>query len=333
MKIKLLIATEDTGYAKHLSRVLMDRYGDTFEVSLCSSQERCGEMLARQSYDMALISQRMALAGDLKRTGLTLLLWDETERQEPGTEQMDVVRKYQRISVLAGDILGKYAQVAEKRRTPDANKSRLIVVWSPAGGTGKTTVALAYAARRVADGKNTTYLSLENFSSVPVYFTNDGKSISEAFEKLGSNLELLLQSIRQRDSGSGICYFCAPSNYDDINVLTNENLQELILAAGHGMDEVVVDLPSTCDSRCRSLFEEADTLFVVMDGSQRSRAKWEQFRDQHDVYGRIREKLVLVCNMGAQVAAEGVRSITLPYVRSDSPTSVYKSLSASSFNV
>lgn len=332
MKIQLMIATEDVDYAEHLSRILLDRNGDSFEVSLCSSPEHFEEMLKRQHYDAILMSPEMALAGDLQNVGLPLVLWDETERTDPTAGHWDVVRKYQRISTLAGEVLEKYSAVAGKRRTPDMLRAKITVVWSPAGGTGKTTVALAYAARQVADGKAVTYLNLENFSSIPVYFANDGKSISQAFEKLDRNLELLLQSIRRQDTGSGIFYFCAPSNYDDINILTSENLRELIAAAGQGMDEIVLDLSSICDARTRFLFEEADTLLTVVDGSRRSVAKWEQFKTQHDIFARTREKMVLVCNMGATISPDNLRCLTLPYVRSDSPVSVYKNLSAANFN-
>lgn len=331
MKIQLLIASEDKDYCQHLSRVLAEQYTDTFEVSICSTQDKLAATLSGHRYDVALISPQMARNAKLERVALSFLLWDDSTAGEWDSGGLDSVRKYQRISHLTGDVLGRYAKVAGHKNLPDSDRVRICAVWSPAGGTGKTTTALAYAAQQVAVGRKTVYLNLEYFSSSPVYFPEDGKSISEAFENLGGNLELLLQSIRRQDAGSGIYYFCAPRNYDDMNILTWENVEELILAAGHGVDEVVLDLSSVCNERCQRIMEMADRILLVTDSTPRSLAKLHQFQSQSNLFESLREKITLVCNMGAQATAPVPYTITLPSLRADSPISVYKSLSAHSF--
>ncbi|WP_195986090.1 hypothetical protein [Clostridium sp. D33t1_170424_F3] len=333
MKIQLLIATQDTDYSDHLSAVLLDKYAKSFEVSTCSSAARLSEMLSAHRYDAALLDPELAAEKPLKEVALPLLLWDEITGAGAQTESFGAVRKYQRVSAIVEDVLGKYAGISGKKEFPESGSAHVAAVWSPAGGTGKTTVALAYAAQCVANGKQTVYLDLEYFSSVPVYFSNDGKSISEAFGKQGGNLVLLLQSIRRQDDGSGIFYFCRPNNYDDMNVLSVRDVQELVAAAASGADEVVLDLSAACDERCRSLLKLADTVLAVVDGSQKCRVKWEQFCSQHDLFEQIRPKCILVGNMGAQAGAAVERSVTLPYVPSDNPVSIYKSLSAVNFGV
>lgn len=328
MKIQLLIASEDREYCQHLSQVLAQDLEDTFDVSICSSREK----LPEHHYDVGLFSPGMSEICDLSKVDLALLLWDEAERMDAGNDSLEALRKYQRISHLAGAVMERYAKVAGRKRLPDSARARVCAVWSPIGGSGKTTVALAYAAQQVAVGKKVVYLDLEPFSSVSSYFAKEGKSISEAFEHLGGNLELLLQSIRQTDSGSGIHYFCGPSNYDDMNILTYGDLEELITAAGHGMDEVVLDLSSTCDERCKSLLNMADQVLLVADRSKRGSEKLQQFVSQSNLFEQLRDKLTLVCNMGAQLTLPVERMIRLDYIPSENPVSVYKSLSAQDFN-
>lgn len=330
MKIQLLIACEDKDYCQHLSRVLAERHGDTFEVSICSTREKLAAALTGHRQDVALLSAHMARGAMLDKVTLPLLLWDDAAGEELGQE-MDSVRKYQRISNLTGDVLGRYAKVAGRKNVPESERVQICAVWSPAGGTGKTTVALAYAAQQAATGRKTVYLDMEYFSSTPVYFSQEGKSISEAFENLGGNLELLLKSIRRQDVGSGIYYFCAPSNYDDMNILSRENVEELVSAAGQGMEEVVLDLSSVCDERCQCIMALADRILLVTDNTPRSLAKLKQFQEQNNLFEQIREKVTLVCNMGAQVTASVPHTVTLPSLRADNPTSVYKSLSAHRF--
>lgn len=330
MRIQLLIASEDKDYCQHLSRVLAERYADTFEVSICSTHDKLAATLTGHRYDVALLSVQMAQDAKLDKVTLPLLLWDDAAAEWNGQELANV-RKYQRISHLTGDVLGRYAKVAGRKNLPDSDRVRICAVWSPAGGTGKTTTALAYAAQQVAAGRKTVYLDLEYFSSTSVYFPADGKSISEAFENLDGNLELMLQSIRCQDAGSGIYYFCAPNNYDDMNILTPENIEELVLAAGRGVDEVVLDLSSVCDERCHHIMNLADRILLVTDSTPRSLTKLQQFQSQSNLFEQLRDKITLVCNMGAQATAPVARTVTLPSLRADNPTSVYKSLSAHKF--
>lgn len=331
MKIQLLISAQDQDYCQHLSQMLAQEQADTFEVSICFTREKLPGILAGHRYDVGLFDAAMLEQCDVDKVTLPLVLWDEGVKLEDEQDGVGVVRKYQRVSHLAGEIMERYAKVSGSNRLPDSGWTRVCAVWSPAGGTGKTTVALAYAARRVAEGKKVVYLDLESFSSTSTYFSQDGKSISEAFEKLGGNLELMLRSMRQKDTGSGIHYFCGPSNYDDIHILTYENMEELIVAAGQGMDEVVLDLSSVCDERCRKLLSMVDRVLLVTDGSQRSGAKLQQFTSQSNLFEQIKEKTTLVCNMGAQATLPVEHTVRLDYVRSDNPTSVYKSLSAQDF--
>lgn len=334
MKIQLLIATREEDYVEHLSQVLLEKYSDLFEVSVCSGEERLGELTQRTYFDVALLSPSMAQAARLETIRLPLLLWDGASPIEGELESLRRVRQYQRISVIVGIVLEEYAQVSGSSRNDGEHRAHITTVWGPAGGTGKTTVALAYALQQIAAGRRAIYLNLEHFSSIPACFTAGGKSISTAFEKLDSDLGLLMQSIRQQDAASGLYYFCCPDNYDDMNILTAQDLKRLVEASGQGADEVVVDLSAVCDQRVRELLDCSDRILAVLDGSRVSWTKWKQFREQNNVYGQLLPKLTVVANKGARPElVQGERGVSLPYVKSDDPVTVYKTLSASSFQV
>lgn len=333
MKIQLLIATKDDDYAEHLSRQLSERYAEMFEVSVCSSERRLRELTDHRSFDEALLDVDLAEDVSLEGIRLPLLLWDGNASVDGQAAMLKVIRKYQRISTMAGQLLEQYALAFSGSGVLDEERARITAVWSPAGGTGKTTVALAFAAKKVAEGKKTVYLNLEHFSSVPIYFGECTRSISTAFDKLDSNLELLLQSIRQQDSGSGIYYFGPPENYDDINILTTEDMTRLITACACGSDELVLDLPSVCDERARDILDLAEQILLVVDASRTTQVKWKQFTSQNKVFENIREKAVLLANKGFRPDATAAveRTASLPFVQSDDPVVVYKTLSASDF--
>jgi len=331
MKIKLLIATADKDYADHLSNVLSEKHSDTFEVNVCSSAERLKESLISNKYDTVLLEPGFAAEIDLNSAPLPLILWDGSGGAFDNIENYKKVPKYQRVSAIAATVLESYADISAGESDYGTGKTQITAVWSPCGGTGKTTVSLAYAAHSITCGKQAVYLNLENFSSTAVYFPQNGKSISTVFEKLDSNVHMLLLSLRQRDNDSGIHYFCEPENYDDINILTGNDVETLVRACAKEIDELVIDLPSQCDERVEKVFELADVVFVVCDSSVTSQIKLRQFINQHDISHRIYKKIVLINNKGAVETETGIdKTIWLPLIQSADPISVYKMLSGSS---
>jgi len=210
-------------------------------------------------------------------------------------------------------------------------------VWSPAGGVGKTAVALAYAARRVSEGKQAMYLNLESFSSTPLYFQESGKSISAIFEMLENsegNVGMLIRGIRRYDRGTGVAYFCRPDNYDDMNILAAENIITLMDACAGVTEELVVDMPCFCDERTQQIFTRADRVFLVTDTTDTAQIKLSQFASQHHAFERIKDKAVLVANKGA-VASDLLKdaAISLPLVQSAEASAVFVTLSGCSFKV
>jgi len=332
MKIKLLIASPDIDYVEHLSNVLSEKHSDTFDISVCSSTEHLSNMLNSNKFDVALIEPIFVSTINADSVRLLLMLMDESSNTEDysGAKR---IRKYQRISSIAGNVLENYAEVSTGVNSFDSSKARITAVWSPSGGSGKTTVALAFAANSVLSGKSVVYLNLECFSSTSVYFKNSGRSISKAFEKLESNVHLFLAGIRQQDSSSGISYFCEPENYDDMNILSKEDIETIVGACATGVDELIVDLSSQCDERVQKIFEIANTVLLVCESSGTSQIKLKQFLSQHNVFGQINSKVVLVNNKGAKTTDASIsKVIHLPLLQSNDPVSTYKTLSGGNFD-
>ncbi len=332
MKIKLLIAASDSDYVEHLSSVLSENYSDIFEVVVSSQADRLKDLIQDNRFDVLLLEPAFFSFIDLSLVKLPIILWDRLSEDIEDYEVLNKIEKYQRISSIAGTILEKYSEISSSVNKFSYEKTNITAIWSPSGGVGKTTVALAYAARKALGDNNVVYLNLENFSSTQIYFPERGKSISTAFEKLESNLPMFLKGIRQYDSGSGISYFNGPTNYDDINILTKEDVETLINACAVGVDELVIDLSSQCDERIQKIFELADTIMLVCDQSKTSQTKLRQFLNQHSISQKIEFKSILVNNKGAKVIEPSfTRIIDLQIVQSTDPISIYKTLSGSKF--
>ena len=331
MRIKLLIATLDTEYAEHLSSRISARHTEAIDISVCSSPESLQSFLSARKFDAALLEPSLARDADLSNIHLPLLLWEEDENTENMEIALMKIRKYQRISSIVAEVLEKYAKVSSDGCGFDPDKAHITAVWSPAGGVGKTSVALAYAAKKISEGKQVLYLNFEQFSSVPVYFTESGKSISAVFEMLENhegNVKMLIQGIRRYDSNTGVAYFCRPDNFDDMNILSTENVTVLVDACAGATDELVIDMSCVCDERARQIFGFADQILLVTDTSIIAQIKLSQFTSQHHIFERIKDKAVLVANKGAEtIEALTDTVISLPFVQSADVSAVYHALS------
>jgi len=344
MRVKLLVATIDTIYAGLLSDNISERHADIIDISVCCTLDCLREMLLKQKYDVALIDTTLIAGIDTDSVHLPLLLWTEDETAAGIPAELGKINKHQRISSIVAAVLEKYAGVSGKRHDPDSKYATITAVWSPSGGVGKTSVALAYALSKVPGdnsnhddvygnvmprNKDVFYLNLENFSGIPGFFGKTGKSISSVFEMLDNhegNVKMLVQGICCREKG--ITYLCGPDNYDDMNILSCENICELLSSCAKLADELVVDLSCVCDARNIKVFEAADNLLLVTGQSVFAETKLAQFASQNDTFERIKEKAVLVANMGAVVNDPPTDAmISLPFIRSNDTTAVITALS------
>ena len=333
MRVKMLIASCDDTYTGLMSEYISNNYPDIMEICVCNDLKGLQETLSSRRYDVALMDAEFINSAEPGSVKLPLMLWSEAGPDEI-SEQVPRVNKYQRISSIVADVLEQYAKISGKRCDPDSKTANIIAVWSPAGGVGKTTLALAYATAGVTEGKDVFYLNLESFSSVPAFFSERGKSISAVFDLLDEcegNVKMLLQGIRCRENG--VTYLCEPDNFDDICILSEENIIELVTSCARITDELIIDLSSICDNNIRQVFELADRVLLVTDPSLPAQIKLSQFTSQNNVFEGIREKTTLVANKGAIINEPGIEKVvSLPYIKTTETSVVYKALKSFCLN-
>ena len=329
MKIKLLIATIDILYVKLISDNISEYHADKIDVSICNALEGLQDALTQRKYDVALIDSALLEYADTSSVSLPLLLWSQDDPFDFAQEGLGRVNKYQRISTIVAAILEKYAKVSAGKNDPDIKKANITAIWSPVGGVGKTSVAVAYAMSQAVYEKEVFYLNMEDFTSVPCYFNRTGKSISAVFEMLENqdgNVKMLIQGVSCSDKG--IMYLCGPDNYEDMCILSAGNIHTLVTACAGLADELVIDLPSACDTRTRKVFELADNILLVTAQTAQSEIKTAQFLSQNNVFESIKEKVTMVVNKGVSVNGPKSDSIIyLPYVQSNDVLEVCRSLS------
>jgi len=327
MKVKMLIASNDTCYTTKLSEQISKNHSDTLEITICSNPDVLEETISLNKAEIVLIDRMFVKYIEDMKVALPLILQEKNQADE-APEGFAAIGKYGRISGIVADILEKYSKVSKKAITGAVKTAAITAVWSPAGGVGKTTVALAAAAALAQSGKRVFYLNLETFSSIPVYFDEGRKSISSVFEMLEGNegdVKMLISGVSAEENG--ITYLSKPGNYDDVNILSAGNIEELALSCGALTDELIVDISLPCDARTKKVFEMAGKVLLVTDKTETAQAKLLQFIAQNSVFDSIREKTTLIANKGAVIDEQSIYSLnSLPLATTFSESQIYKEL-------
>ncbi len=281
MNIKLAIADENEEYIERLLNVLKDY--DDLSISVYTYKKNLEKALSEKYFDVLLFDMSVYEEQvSLGKTSLGIMLLDETEDVLAGYNDFPKIKKYQRINKIYKKILDLYADKSgNKGILSNQKKSKAIAFYSPIGGAGKTTIALASAVRLALMGYKTFYLNLEDIASETFYLPQTGeKGVSEILSSLGAdvNFQMKLQGLMQvRDEN--LFYLNHFDTPNDIYELDSGEIEELvysILKTGL-FDFLLIDMGTSLDEKAVKVFEAADHVVIIEKPDTISAGKLEFF--------------------------------------------------------
>ncbi len=277
-KIKLVIADEDGHYVDALSDYLIASYSHVFQTRVYTGKAALLDYLNHlditegQGIDVLLVTREMLdRRKGLNFAGVLMFLSESVERFSAEAEKTETVYKYQCGEKLAARVLQAYSAVhPEKRFAADGSKrTRVISVYSPAGGTGKTTIALGCAMQAAWEGKKVFYLNLETFPGVGLFWKeHDGQNLSNVYYYLKNDrydLKRVIEAAKCREPLSGIYYFnpsdSALDYEEDLSTGLRLLLEELRINGWY--DLIFVDMSSGLNKNNLAVLEESDRILNV----------------------------------------------------------------------
>lgn len=305
MKIKMAIADSDEIYAKRLFEALQRQ--DNLSLSVFTDKEKLENDIASTRYDIILFDYSM-YSGDniFKNAKLSVLLFDE-DRKLPNNNlgKYKAVKKYQRGSSIYKEVIGLYSEFVSDSGFFNSSKERcrIICVYSPVGGSGKTTVAMSAANSIANKGKNVMYLNFESIASYGTFMTlKGGKGIGEVFASLdgGGSFNLKLESLMKR-TPQGIIYFEKFENLLDIYEVTNEDIEKLIrmICESGKTDFIIIDTDTQFSSLNRSIMDVSDKIVLVERTDKPAKEKISAFASHSNVKREYADKICSVINFSS----------------------------------
>ena len=308
MNISIAVVDTDIVYLEKLVEVLQEY--DDLSVSMYTSAEKLQRALQTKSYDIVLfdadVSEHKLM---FFHVTLPICLYSDEAKNRSLYADCAKVIKYQRISMIYKEMLKMYADTAGYRADFSKEQTaKILAVYSPIGGSGKTTVALALASRLSAKGKRVLFLSMEQMDSSAYLnpHTEETDGITSLLEGMNenSNLELKLKGILKIGL-NGMAYVEGFERIVDINAVSQEEMELILeqIKAHANADVIVIDMESRLDAVGCAIFEKADRIVVIERQGELASYKLDRFAQQAVVLEHSK-KMVKLCNFADGVFKE-----------------------------
>ncbi len=306
-KLHIVIADLDGDYARGLSEYINSNHSSTFMVSCFTKPDSfAGYLEKKPPVDILVISPDFYDAsGFLPKAGLRLILSSGILNRE--YVDFQVIDKYGTGEKILSEMIHLLSKSnpAEVQGPMGLHSSKLIAVYSPAGGTGKTTIAAALARQCAETGIRSFYLNLETIQSTGMLFGSGNKrnlSYVYYYIKEGSkNLSFRMDGIK--DTADGVSYFSPPESPLEHEEIDPDELEQLLLGVkGMGCcDYVFIDMSNAFDSKNYRILSLCDHVVLVALQDAIVLYKSRAFIGEIDKYndsgrGNISLKLITVIN-------------------------------------
>ncbi|WP_418792172.1 hypothetical protein [Phosphitispora sp. TUW77] len=199
-------------------------------------------------------------------------------------QEYKTVFKYQPGDKMIGRIMEMYSE-----RNPNAVKavsgvkdSRLITVYSPAGGVGKTSLAFALASRLGEYGRSVLYLNWESINSMAGALPGTGECgmtrVLLGLEEDPDLLPLKFELYKKRSPEFNLDFFESVESFVEYSEMQSDLGLLFVKLKESGMyDDIVTDLDSAVNESTIKILGISDLILLVLSQDHVCRYKTGEF--------------------------------------------------------
>jgi cellulose biosynthesis protein BcsQ len=305
MHCRILIGGGDQEYNNRLIENLVLSGENQFEMTIFNKKDNIEEYLNSNHYDLILLTEElMALAGDMipkeMEDRMVLMLEGHTGFNLQGIQ---ILFKYQSIKEIELTIKNLFMKLTTKERVgKNHGNLKLIGCYSPAGGSGNTTVAQIIAASKANQDYKVLFLSLESFPSYHLnYQSTSPDNLSDYMMHImsKSNWIMGLEKMKSIDSVSGIHYLMPAVSEGDLSGFeTNRWLTWIdYMIEKSDYDYLVIDFAQDFLGKTLELIKKCHCKVFSVRGDAKGYKKWLVFLEDLNRLNEeqiLKDKLVII---------------------------------------
>lgn len=320
LKINIVIADPDRAYIGRLVNYLTEK-NKQLNISSFTEKESFIKYLLSDStkvqvilFDEDMICEEL----DKKRCDLKLLM---SNGVFDSSDKYKSINKYQRADDFLNEILIEFSEVTghtEALSSDNVGKTKAVVVYSPVGGSGKTTLALSLAKALSEKGKNILFLNFEDVCSVKSILSGvTNHSMSEVYlaaKTKNANSGIKIIQCCETHTETGISYVNPPECAAEYSEMSPEELKMIVDETKNlkKFDLIIIDMSSGYNEAFFKIASECSVIVMPYLNSRLSLNKMQMFADELNKLDRleyISDKLLLVENISKVKSIDDIGGI------------------------
>lgn len=292
---RLWIADSQKSYAKAFMEYVNLKKSHLFQVRMCTEREQLLKAFAEEEIEILLITAEWyEVCKDLIRKECVIFL---SEGSLPAKLRIyPAVYKYQSVENVLREVMYYYSEQGDEEAyfTGVHRDNRVIGVYSPVGGIGKTIFALTLG-QILAEHENVLYLNLEECSGFTEFFGESQWNLSDLIYFLRQGKTPFLYRLNSMVQKLNRLDFIPPcDSYTDLRQITVDEWQRLLqlIRAQSAYDSVILDFGNLMGHETELLIQ-CDGIYVPARQDAISQAKLSQWKHFLQILGsmEIMEKL------------------------------------------
>ncbi len=301
--MKVLVADKDRDYANRLAMLLAEIKND-FEIYTVFTIDDIYESDKKKPVDILLIDSELYL--ELSQDpGRMIIILMFSDLLSSSVITLPYVYKYQNSHAIAKRILEVFLEERpESQVLANNSKARIIVVYSPLGGSGKTVISRALVQNLQHAGFRCLYWNLEVFSSQMLQNMHRG-DMSQLLKAahLRESLPLLANSLLKKNEHPEYSFFNSIDSVYDLVEAKNDDVEYLAeqLREAKLAEYIIIDCDSGYYTWHEKLFDLAEVIFLINLENRLAYNKFQSFKSLTSYYMKYIGKTKFIMNRVNQI--------------------------------
>lgn len=269
--IRILIGDTDKRYIMALERRFIDEYDGNCELVAVTGESYMSKLFSTtQSFDIMLVSEGLYSKEFLKHEIANIFILTENSDSSSEEEGFNVshIYKYASVNEIYEQVSAICSRNAARGRRRD---TEIISVYSPSGGSGKTTLAFALSAALSDKYKKVLYIGTDALQSFGCFMKEPSYLQQDGFENpLRTKSEFIadvVQSVLKEEKFYILPPFEMPLSSMNIGLDAYIFLARRLKEAGI-FDRIVIDCDSSFSEDISGIMSISDKAVVLADHSR-----------------------------------------------------------------
>jgi cellulose biosynthesis protein BcsQ len=273
-RMKLVMADTDERYIDGLGRYIRNNCDGRMDIHIFTRQQPLEDFLQvnLQPSDIVLAAPEL-LSERLKMQNKGCIIVLSDTKVSAGNMEYPCLYKYQPGERLYNSLLDLYTGATGNLLPSGSGRqtAKILTVFSPQGGSGKSVVAMNLAICYARMGLKVFFLCLDPINCTPLFFSNTLKDqgftdILYYLKQKDPGLSAKIDANVSCDAESGIRCFTPPDCAQDMEEVTGEEMVKLLslLKDTGKYDLVITDADACLYKRNFAVLTNSDALLMVL---------------------------------------------------------------------